>query len=65
LVDAGDVDAIGGALQRLVDDAALCRTLAERGQRRASEFTWEKAALALLETYEEAYGSKIDASSTT
>ena len=65
LVDASDVAAIGGAVQRLVDDAALCRTLAERGQRRAGEFTWEKAALALLETYEEAYGSKIDASSTT
>lgn len=64
LVDAGDVDAIGGAMQRLAGDTALRHTLVERGLRQARQFTWEKAAQALLETYEEVYGSKINASST-
>ena len=64
LVDAGDVDALGGAVERLLDDAVLRRSLAERGLHRAKHFTWQKAAQALLKTYEDSYAAKIYAPST-
>ena len=43
LVDPESVEAIGGGLRRLVSDAALRQSLAERGYARAKLFTWEKA----------------------
>jgi glycosyltransferase involved in cell wall biosynthesis len=47
-VDAQDVDAIASALERLLADAALRRRLAEAGQKRAADFTWEGAARTTL-----------------
>jgi len=44
LVDPDEVDAIHGALDRLMRDEALAAELARRGLARADEFTWEKAA---------------------
>ena len=53
-VDPHDVDAIAGALTRLLDDPVLARTLGERGRRRAADFTWERAARSTRVTYERA-----------
>jgi len=52
LVDAEEVDAWVDALDRLLESATLRRTLSERGRQRAAQFTWPKAATALLAAYE-------------
>jgi glycosyltransferase involved in cell wall biosynthesis len=49
LVDPTDVDAISAGLERLLEDEALRRDLAERGRRRAASLTWEHAARRTLE----------------
>jgi glycosyltransferase involved in cell wall biosynthesis len=46
LVPPGDPDGWRDALERLLDDAALRGRLKDHGLRRASEFTWQKAAAA-------------------
>jgi glycosyltransferase involved in cell wall biosynthesis len=38
------VDAIAGALERLLADAQLRQKLGDEGRRRAADFTWDKAA---------------------
>ncbi len=43
-VEPEDVDAIAGALERLLSDAQLRQKLGEEGKQRAADFTWEKAA---------------------
>ena len=43
-VEPEDVDAIAGALERLLSDAKLRQTLGDEGKRRAAGFTWDKAA---------------------
>ena len=43
-VEPEDVDAIAGALERLLSDARLRQKLGEEGKLRAADFTWEKAA---------------------
>jgi glycosyltransferase involved in cell wall biosynthesis len=43
-VEPEDVDAIAGALERLLSDAQLRQKLGEEGKRRAADFTWDKAA---------------------
>lgn len=43
-VDAEDVDAISGGLEKLLSDPALRTTLGAAGMRRAAEFTWGRAA---------------------
>jgi glycosyltransferase involved in cell wall biosynthesis len=48
-VDAEDIEAIAGGLEKLLSDAALRKKLAEAGKRRAAEFTWERAAASTLE----------------
>ena len=48
-VDAEDVDAIAGALEKLLSDAALRTRLGAAGMQRAAEFTWERAAASTLE----------------
>jgi glycosyltransferase involved in cell wall biosynthesis len=45
---AGDVEALATAIARLLGDAALGADLAERGLRRAAEFTWERTAASTL-----------------
>ncbi len=39
-----DVDAIAGAMLSLLADSELCRSLRERGLKRAGEFTWRRTA---------------------
>ena len=48
-VDPADVDAIAGALEKLLSDSALREKLGAAGKRRAAGFTWEKAAAATME----------------
>ncbi|MHB8588237.1 MAG: glycosyltransferase family 4 protein [Candidatus Dormibacteraceae bacterium] len=43
-VKPDDVNAIAGALERLLSDAQLRLTLGEQGKRRAADFTWDRAA---------------------
>ena len=43
-VDAEDIDAIAGALERLLADEVLRNKLGEEGKRRARTFTWTGAA---------------------
>jgi glycosyltransferase involved in cell wall biosynthesis len=48
-VQAEDVDAIAGALERLLADAALRQKLGDEGRRRAARYTWTRAAEMTLE----------------
>jgi glycosyltransferase involved in cell wall biosynthesis len=48
-VDPEDVDAIAGALEKVLADADLRQKLAETGRRRAAAFTWEQAAASTVE----------------
>jgi glycosyltransferase involved in cell wall biosynthesis len=43
-VNPDDVNAIAGALERLLSDAQLRQKLGEEGKRRAANFTWDRAA---------------------
>jgi glycosyltransferase involved in cell wall biosynthesis len=43
-VKPDDVDAIAGALERLLSDGQLRQKLGDEGKRRAAEFTWDRAA---------------------
>ena len=43
-VEPEDVDAIAGALERLLSDVKLRQKLGDEGKRLAAEFTWDKAA---------------------
>ncbi len=52
LVDPLDIAGWREALQRLLDDTALCSDLRKRGFARAATFTWAKSAQAWLETVE-------------
>ncbi len=47
-VDAEDVDAIAGGLEKLLSDAVLRTTLGAAGMRRAAGFTWTAAAATTL-----------------
>jgi glycosyltransferase involved in cell wall biosynthesis len=49
LFDPGDIDAIAGAMRRLIDDLPLRTRLAESGPRRAGQFSWRASAEATLE----------------
>jgi glycosyltransferase involved in cell wall biosynthesis len=51
LFDPLDVDAIAAAMRRLLDDDARRAQLIERGRRRWTEFTWERAASETLDVY--------------
>jgi len=48
-VDPEDVDAIAGALERLLADGALRKKLGEAGKQRAAAFTWDRAAAETVE----------------
>ena len=48
-VQPEDVDAIAGALERLLSDEKLRVKLGEEGKRRAASFTWDRAADQTLE----------------
>jgi len=47
-IDAGDAEAIAGALEKLLADPALRARLGDQGRRRAAAFTWEGAAAQIL-----------------
>lgn len=51
-VDALDVDGWATALERVVDDEELRRSVGEQGRRIAAGYTWEAAADATLQVYE-------------
>jgi len=53
-VDPYDVGALASALDRLLTDEALRRALAQRGPRRAAQFTWERTAAATVAVYRDA-----------
>lgn len=58
LFDPLDPAAVADAVGRLLADAELRSTLAERGLRRAAEFTWERTAEATLASYRAAIASR-------
>jgi glycosyltransferase involved in cell wall biosynthesis len=52
LVEPTDVEAIAGAIRRILTDAGLRHRLVARGFEQARRFTWEQAALQLSHVYE-------------
>ena len=52
LVDPHDVDAIAGALERVLGDSALRSRLIASGRLRAAEYTWAGCADATRAAYE-------------
>jgi glycosyltransferase involved in cell wall biosynthesis len=56
LVDPLDVDAIAGALQRLLDDPDLVVRLGAAARERAATFTWARTAEATVAAYRSALG---------
>jgi glycosyltransferase involved in cell wall biosynthesis len=54
LVDPLDVDAIAGALQRLLDDEDLAARLGAAGREQAARFTWARTADAMVAAYRDA-----------
>ena len=52
LVNAEDVEALAHALSRILDDSTLRQALIGQGLLHAKQFTWERAAHTLLDTYE-------------
>lgn len=51
LVPSGDEDALGSALDRLLDDPSLRASLAVRARERASQFSWDRAAADTFAVY--------------
>jgi glycosyltransferase involved in cell wall biosynthesis len=56
LVDPLDVDAIAGAIRRLLDDPDLAARLGAAGRRQAGTFTWARTATAMVRAYGDALG---------
>lgn len=56
LVDPLDVDAIAGALRRLLDDRDLAASLGAAARERAATFTWERTSEAMVAAYAAALG---------
>ena len=59
-VDPFDVDAISGAIRRLINDSALRRELSVKGQERAKEFNWRETAKKTLAVYKEVAGVSVN-----
>jgi glycosyltransferase involved in cell wall biosynthesis len=53
LVDPDDVQGLGDAMVRVLEDEALRESLSRKGQERARLFTWEQAARRTLSVYRE------------
>lgn len=58
LVDPDDQPAIDAATARLLADPHLRADLAERGRRRAAEFTWERVGALTVAAYERAIAAR-------
>lgn len=56
LVDPLDVDAIAGAMRRLLDDPALVSSLGAAARERAATFTWARTSDAMVAAYAAALG---------
>jgi glycosyltransferase involved in cell wall biosynthesis len=56
LVEPGDDDALGQALGRVLDDAALRGELVARGRVQAARLSWEACGRGLAALYREAAG---------
>jgi len=56
LVDPLDVDEIGAAIERLLDDRALAAELGSAARARASTFTWDRTAELTHQVYAEVAG---------
>jgi alpha-1,3-rhamnosyl/mannosyltransferase len=56
LVDPLDVDAIAGALRKLLDDPDLARQLGVAARQRAATFTWRRTAEAVVAAYADVLG---------
>lgn len=54
MVDPLDVDALAGAISRVLSDAALANDLRARGRMRAGQFSWQRTARETLAVYREA-----------
>jgi glycosyltransferase involved in cell wall biosynthesis len=53
LVDPYSIDSIADAMESLYLDPALRTTLKDKGQKRASMFTWDRSADIILNVYEQ------------
>jgi glycosyltransferase involved in cell wall biosynthesis len=51
LVDPDDVEELAGALEQTLTDPEMRAQLQAKGQQRAAEYTWERAAERLLDVY--------------
>lgn len=54
LVDPNDTEALARAIRRILEEPALAEDLGEQGRRRASRFSWRKAARAMDRLFEQA-----------
>jgi glycosyltransferase involved in cell wall biosynthesis len=54
LVDPLDVDAIAGAIERILEDRQLAATLADAGRQRAAAYSWDRTAELMAAVYAEA-----------
>lgn len=53
LIDPTDPDAIADAIQRVLEDEPLRRTLIENGHRRVRAFSWKRSVARIRQVYEE------------
>lgn len=56
LANPFDVEAIASGLRRLLDDQAYAEMLSNRGLDRAAEFSWDRTATGLIESWSKALG---------
>jgi len=61
LVDPTSVEQIAGAIERVLDDAALAADLSRRGRLRAASFSWERSVRAIHEGYLKVLGASVPA----
>lgn len=57
LVDAGDVNALSGAIVKLLDDPVLRKRMGDAGRKRVKEFSWDSTARIVLGAYSKALQS--------
>jgi len=56
LVNPHNLEEISAAMDSLLSNEGLRKTLAEKGFRRSKEFSWEKAARQMIGVWEELAG---------
>jgi glycosyltransferase involved in cell wall biosynthesis len=59
-VDPFDIEAIAGAIRRVINDPALRRELSVKGQERANEFNWRETAKKTLAVYHEVVKTSVN-----